>query len=94
MRLLNEAEEDIERSLSLAGDVDEIKSDSLNSVEKAEEIALSQSDQKSLGNGPAEVELGSLREAKHYSVKQNKEQMKSSNGGKRQKKQLERVLRC
>ena len=39
MRLLNEAEEDIERSLSLAGDVDEIKSDSLNYVEKAEEIA-------------------------------------------------------
>ena len=33
MRLLDEADEDIERSLSLAGDVEEIKADSLNSVE-------------------------------------------------------------
>ena len=39
MRLLDEAEEDIKRSLSLAGDVDDIKQDSLKSVEKAELIA-------------------------------------------------------
>ena len=63
MRLLNEAEEDIERSLSLAGDVDEIKSDSLNSVEKAEEIApIAKRPRKAWEMGQREVELGSLRE--------------------------------
>ena len=63
MRLLNEAEEDIERSLSLAGDVDEIKSDSLNYVEKAEEIApIVKRPRKAWEMGQREVELGSLRE--------------------------------
>ena len=63
MRLLNEAEEDIERSLSLAGDVDEIKSDSLNYVEKAEEIApIAKRPRKAWEMGQREVELGSLRE--------------------------------
>ena len=63
MRLLNEAEEDIERSLSLAGDVDEIKSDSLNSVEKAERIApIAKRPRKAWEMGQREVELGSLRE--------------------------------
>ncbi|MEC8789067.1 MAG: hypothetical protein VXX17_03290, partial [Candidatus Thermoplasmatota archaeon] len=63
MRLLNEAEEDIERSLSLAGDVDEIKSDSLNSVERAEEIApVAKRPRKAWEMGQREVELGSLRE--------------------------------
>ena len=63
MRLLNEAEEDIERSLSLAGDVDEIKSDSLNSVETAEAIApIAKRPRKAWEMGQREVELGSLRE--------------------------------
>ena len=63
MRLLNEAEEDIERSLSLAGDVDEIKSDSLDSVEKAEKIApIAKRPRKAWEMGQREVELGSLRE--------------------------------
>ena len=63
MRLLNEAEEDIERSLSLAGDVEEIKADSLSSVELAEEIApITKRPRKAWNMGQREVELGSLRE--------------------------------
>ena len=63
MRLLNEAEEDIERSLSLAGDVEEIKADSLASVELAEEIApIAKRPRKAWDMGQREVELGSLRE--------------------------------
>lgn len=63
MRLLDEAEEDIERSLSLAGDVEEIKADSLNSVETAEEIApIVKRPRKAWDMGQREVELGSLRE--------------------------------
>lgn len=63
MRLLDEAEEDIERSLSLAGDVDEIKEDSLRSVEAAEEIApIVKRPRKAWDMGQREVELGSLRE--------------------------------
>jgi len=63
MRLLDEAEEDIERSLSLAGDVDEIKEDSLRSVEAAEEIApIAKRPRKAWDMGQREVELGSLRE--------------------------------
>ena len=63
MRLLNEAEEDIERSLSLAGDVEEIKADSLNSVEKSEEIApIAKRPRKAWEMGQREVNLGSLRE--------------------------------
>ena len=63
MRLLDEAEEDIERSLSLAGDVEEIKADSLSSVELAEEIApIAKRPRKAWDMGQREVELGSLRE--------------------------------
>ena len=63
MRLLDEAEEDIERSLSLAGDVDEIKADSLNAVETAENIApIAKRPRKAWDMGQREVELGSLRE--------------------------------
>lgn len=63
MRLLDEAEEDIERSLSLAGDVDEIKSDSLEFVETAEKIApIVKRPRKAWDMGQREVELGSLRE--------------------------------
>ena len=63
MRLLNEAEEDIERSLSLAGDVEEIKADSLHSVETAEQIApIAKRPRKAWDMGQREVELGSLRE--------------------------------
>ena len=63
MRLLDEADEDIERSLSLAGDVEEIKADSLSSVELAEEIApIAKRPRKAWDMGQREVELGSLRE--------------------------------
>ena len=63
MRLLNEAEEDIERSLSLAGDVEEIKADSLQSVETAEQIApIAKRPRKAWDMGQREIELGSLRE--------------------------------
>lgn len=63
MRLLDEAEEDIERSLSLAGDVEEIKADSLKAVESAEEIApIAKRPRKAWDMGQREVELGSLRE--------------------------------
>jgi len=63
MRLLDEAEEDIERSLSLAGDVDEIKEDSLKSVDNAEQIApIAKRPRKAWEMGQREVELGSLRE--------------------------------
>ncbi len=63
MRLLDEADEDIERNLSLAGDVEEIKLDALNLVEKSEEIAvISKRPRKAFVMGEREVELGSLRE--------------------------------
>lgn len=63
MRLLDEAEEDIERSLSLAGDVDDIKQDSLKSVENAEIIApIVKRPRKAWEMGQRELQLGSLRE--------------------------------
>ncbi len=63
MRLLDEAEEDIERSLSLADDVEDIKNDSLKAVEKAESIApIAKRPRKAWEMGQREVELGSLRE--------------------------------
>ena len=63
MRLLDEAEEDIERSLSLAGDVEEIKADSLAAVNSAEDIApIVKRPRKAWDMGQREVELGSLRE--------------------------------
>ena len=63
MRLLDEAEEDIERSLSLAGDVDDIKQDSLKSVENAELIApIVKRPRNAWEMGQRELQLGSLRE--------------------------------
>ena len=95
MRLLNEAEEDIERSLSLAGDVEEIKADSLRSVEKAEEIApIAKRPRKAWEMGQREVELGSLREGESLFRQAKLRASEIMNGGKLQKKQLERVLRC
>jgi len=63
MRLLDEAEEDIERTLSLAGDIDEIKEDSLKAISEAEKIApVVKRPRKAWDMGQRELELGSLRE--------------------------------
>ena len=63
MRLLDEADEDIERSLSLAGDVEDIKADSLQHVVAAEDLApTANRPRKAWDMGQREVELGSLRE--------------------------------
>ncbi|MEC7228747.1 MAG: hypothetical protein VXV95_01705 [Candidatus Thermoplasmatota archaeon] len=63
MRLLDDAEEDIKRSLSLAGDVQVVKEDAKSSVDKAEHIApLTKRARKSYDMGVREIELGSLRE--------------------------------
>jgi len=63
MKLLDEADDDIERSLSLADDVEVIKTDSLNCVETAENIApIVKRPRKAWDMGQREVELGSLRE--------------------------------
>ena len=63
MKLLDDAEEDIERSLSLAGDVQIVKEDARNSVKQAEDIApTAKKARKSFDMGIREIELGSLRE--------------------------------
>ena len=63
MKLLDDAEEDIERSLSLAGDVQIVKEDARNSVKEAEDIApTAKKARKSFDMGLREIELGSLRE--------------------------------
>ena len=63
MKLLDDAEEDIERSLSLAGDVQIVKEDARNSVKQAEDIApTAKKARKSFDMGLREIELGSLRE--------------------------------
>ena len=63
MRLLEEADEDIERTLSLAGDVEVIKAHSLEAIDTAEEIApIAKRPRKAWDMGQREVELGSLRE--------------------------------
>ena len=63
MKLLDEADDDIERSLSLADDVEIIKNDALQAVETAEEIApIVKRPRKAWDMGQREVELGSLRE--------------------------------
>ena len=63
MKLLDDAEEDIERSLSLAGDVQIVKEDARNRVLAAEEIApTAKKARKSFDMGLREIELGSLRE--------------------------------
>ena len=64
MRLLNEAAEDIERSLSLATDVDVVRSEALLVIQHAEELApLVKRPRKSYEMGEREAALGSLREA-------------------------------
>ena len=63
MRLLNDAEEDIERALSLAGDVQVVKQDAMSSITAAEAIAPNaKKARKSYDMGLREIELGSLRE--------------------------------
>ena len=63
MKLLDEAEEDIERTLSLSGDVEIIQADAIQAIEKAESIAPSaKRPRKSYDMGSREVKLGSLRE--------------------------------
>ncbi|MAR46994.1 MAG: hypothetical protein CMA41_04235 [Euryarchaeota archaeon] len=64
MRLLLEAAEDIERSLSLATDVDVVRNEALIVIQHAEELApLAKRPRKSYEMGEREVTLGSLREA-------------------------------
>lgn len=63
MKLLDEAEEDIERTLSLSGDVEIIQADAKQAIEKAESIApAAKRPRKSFDMGAREVKLGSLRE--------------------------------
>ena len=64
MRLLAEAEEDIERSISLAGDVDVVRTEALAVIEHAEDLTpLAKRPRKSYEMGQREASLGSLREA-------------------------------
>ncbi|MEC7112580.1 MAG: hypothetical protein VXW72_03505, partial [Candidatus Thermoplasmatota archaeon] len=64
MRLLREASDDIERSLSLATDVDVVRSEALLVIQHAEELApLAKRPRKSYEMGEREASLGSLREA-------------------------------
>ena len=64
MRLVKEAAEDIERSLSLATDVDVVRSEALLVIQHAEELApLAKRPRKSYEMGEREANLGSLREA-------------------------------
>ena len=63
MNLLDEAEEDIERSLSLSGDVEAIREDARKAMDEAEAIApTAKRPRKSFEMGEREVKLGSLRE--------------------------------
>jgi len=63
MRLLDESEEDMERSLSFADDVEIIRRDALDAIEKAESIApVVKRPRKAYEMGMREVGLGSLRE--------------------------------
>lgn len=63
MRLLDESEEDMERSLSLADDVEIIRMDALQAVEEAEHVApTARRPRKAYDMGEREVSLGSLRE--------------------------------
>ena len=62
MRLLDEAEDDIERALSLAFDVDAIREDSLAAVEQAEIAPTAKRPRKAWDMGQREVDLGSLLE--------------------------------
>lgn len=63
MRLLDESEEDMERALSFADDVEIIRQDALAAVEQAESIAPTvKRPRKAYEMGEREVKLGSLRE--------------------------------
>jgi len=63
MRLLDESEEDMDRALSLADDVEIIRLDALKTVQEAAEVApLARRPQKAYDMGEREVQLGSLRE--------------------------------
>ena len=63
MRLLDESEEDMDRALSLADDVEIIRADALASVEQAEAVApTARRPRKAYDMGEREVNLGSLRE--------------------------------
>ena len=63
MRLLNDAEEDIERILAFSNDIEEIQADAERIVEESEKIAPStRRARKSLTAGQREVQLGSLRD--------------------------------
>ncbi len=63
MRLLDESEEDMERALSFADDVEIIRQDALTAVEQAESIAPTvKRPRKAYEMGEREVKLGSLRE--------------------------------
>lgn len=63
MRLLDESEEDMDRALSLADDVEIIRLDALKTVEAAMEIApAARRPRKAYEMGEREVVLGSLRE--------------------------------
>tara|TARA_B100001564_G_scaffold137426_1_gene115392 strand:- start:1527 stop:2849 length:1323 start_codon:yes stop_codon:yes gene_type:complete len=63
MNLLDEAEDDIERSLSLSGDVEAIREDARAAMNEAEAIApTAKRPRKSFEMGEREVKLGSLRE--------------------------------
>lgn len=63
MRLLDESEEDMERALSLADDVEIIRKDALDAVIAAEDIApTAKRPRKAYDMGEREVKLGSLRE--------------------------------
>ena len=63
MRLLDESEEDMERALSFADDVEIIRQDALTAVEAAELIAPTvKRPRKAYEMGDREVKLGSLRE--------------------------------
>ena len=93
MRLLNEAEEDIERSLSLAGDVEEIKADSLASVELSEEIApIAKRPRKAWDMGQEKLNWVVCEKVRLCLGKPSKEQAKSSNGGRKRKKRLRSIF--
>ena len=63
MRLLDDAEEDVDRTISLEKDVVAIEADALSSVEKAEAVAPTVRRPRSAFDAARrEVELGSLRE--------------------------------
>jgi hypothetical protein len=64
MRLLDEAEDDIERTLRFTEDVEEVRAEVARRVEQAEEIApLAKRPARAMTQGDRELELGSPREA-------------------------------